>query len=268
MGAAPDRQTERIRIGGLPIDCLSFERAMDAIEALVAAGRGGSVFTPNVDHVVQFAENPLLRAAYETASLSLADGMPLVWASRLAGVPLPEKVSGSDLTLPLLQRAASRAWRVFFLGGAEGVADTAKARVREMLPELNVVGTLSPRVDIGEPPERRAWVLDAVRATSPHIVLVALGAPKQELFIAESQSALRPAVLLGIGASLDFLAGVMPRAPGWMSRFGLEWAFRLAREPRRLWRRYLLRDPKFALILLRSVGRRLSREGQVPSAGP
>ena len=253
MPSRPPTAHDRIRIGGLPIDVLTFGQAMDAVESLIVSRAGGSVFTPNVDHVVQFAEDARLRTAYEGATLSLADGMPIVWASRLLGKPLPEKVSGSDLVMPLLQRAATRGWRVFLLGGAEGVAEAARSRLEVDAPGLNVVGTMSPRIDLDEPAERRAPVVEAVRATSPDLVLVAFGAPKQELFIAEVREALRPAVLLGIGASLDFIAGVVPRAPGWMSRHGLEWAFRLAREPRRLWRRYLLRDPKFAVILVRSL---------------
>ncbi len=253
MNPDANAHRERIRIGGLPIDRLTFAQAMDEIESLVGARQGGSVFTPNVDHVVQFAENAELRQAYEGASLSLADGMPIVWASRLLGQPLPEKVSGSDLVTPLVQRAAERGWRVFLLGGAEGIAAVAASNMKLVAPGLEIVGTSSPRINLDEPPERRAAVVEAVRATSPDLVLVAFGAPKQELFIAEVREALRPAVLLGIGASLDFLAGVVPRAPAWMSKHGLEWAFRLAREPRRLWRRYLLRDPKFAFILLRSM---------------
>jgi N-acetylglucosaminyldiphosphoundecaprenol N-acetyl-beta-D-mannosaminyltransferase len=253
VASPPHTTPGRIRIGGLPIDILTFGQAVDAVESLVAARGGGSVFTPNVDHVVQFAEDARLRAAYEGATLSLADGMPIVWASRLLGKPLPEKVSGSDLVMPLLLRAVALGWRVFFLGGADGVAEAAKSRLELTAPGLRVVGTLSPRINLDEPPERRAAVVEAVRATSPDLVLFAFGAPKQELFIAEVKEALRPAVLLGIGASLDFLAGVVPRAPAWMSRHGLEWAYRLAREPRRLWRRYLLRDPKFAVILMRSI---------------
>lgn len=240
----------RIRIGGLPVDCVTFAQALDAIDALV--GKGGSVFTPNVDHVVQFVENARLRTAYEAASLSLADGMPIVWASRLLGRPLPEKVSGSDLVVPLLERAAKLGWGVFLLGGGQGVPESAKERLLGSMRALRIVGTMSPRIDMDEPPERRASIIEAVRAAKADIVLVGFGAPKQELFIAEAQDMLRPAVLLGVGASIDFLAGTVARAPRWMSKSGLEWAYRLGREPRRLWRRYLLRDPKFAWILLRS----------------
>ncbi|HEY4014162.1 MAG TPA: WecB/TagA/CpsF family glycosyltransferase [Polyangiaceae bacterium] len=196
-----------------------------------------------------------MREAYERADLSLADGMPIVWASRLLRAPVPEKVSGSDLVTPLLERAAGRGWRVYFLGGNDGVADVARQKVTATFPRLQIVGTLSPRVDLSQPPESRAPIVQAVKAAAPDLVLVAFGAPKQELFIAEVVEALRPAVLLGIGASLDFLAGSVPRAPVWMSKHGLEWAYRLAREPRRLWKRYLLRDPKFAVILLRSLSK-------------
>jgi N-acetylglucosaminyldiphosphoundecaprenol N-acetyl-beta-D-mannosaminyltransferase len=242
----------RIRIGGLPIDPLTFDGAIDAVDELVKARTGGSVFTPNVDHIVQFEENAELRRAYEKATLSLVDGMPVVWASRLLGTPLPEKISGSDLLMPLVHRAAARGWRVFLLGGADGAAVAAKAEMERLAPGVNVVGTLSPRIDLSQPPSARAAVVEAIRATQPDIIFVAFGAPKQELFIAEVQDALTPAVMLGIGASIDFVAGLIPRAPVWMAKSGLEWLYRLAREPRRLWRRYLVRDPKFALILARS----------------
>jgi N-acetylglucosaminyldiphosphoundecaprenol N-acetyl-beta-D-mannosaminyltransferase len=253
MNMAPSAPRDCVHIGGLPIDRLTFDQAIDAVDALVSAGKGGSVFTPNVDHVVQFVEDERLRGAYGMASLSLADGMPVVWASRLLGKPLPEKVSGSDIVMPLVLRAAARGWRVFLLGGADGVGEAAKAEMLRAAPSLNVVGVLSPRIDLSQGREQRTAVVETLRAARPDLVFVAFGAPKQELFIGEVQEALCPAVFIGIGASLDFVAGILPRAPTWMSDNGLEWMFRLAREPRRLWKRYLLRDPKFALILLQTM---------------
>ncbi|MGA2449616.1 MAG: WecB/TagA/CpsF family glycosyltransferase [Polyangiaceae bacterium] len=247
---------ERIRIGGLPIDAVTFAQGLDAIEALVTAREGGSVFTPNIDHIVQYSENNALRAAYETASLSLADGMPVVWSSKLLGTPLPAKISGSDLVVPLAERARARGWRLVLLGGAEGVAHAAAVRLTGMFPGLHIAATLSPRIDMSEPPATRGPLVRTLCEASAELIFVALGAPKQELFIAEVQPALRPAVLLGIGASLDFLAGTARRAPAWMSGHGLEWAYRLARDPRRMWKRYLLRDPKFAWILARSMWQR------------
>jgi N-acetylglucosaminyldiphosphoundecaprenol N-acetyl-beta-D-mannosaminyltransferase len=245
----------RVRIGGVPIDRLTLDEAIAAIDALVTERRGGVVFTPNVDHVVEFHENPKMREAYEAASLSLVDGMPVVWASRLLGDPLPERVAGSDIVMPLARHAAARGWRVFLLGGAEGIAERAKRELETQLPGIQIVGTLAPRIDMREPASRRADVREAVKKSAPDVVFVAFGAPKQELFIHESREELAPAVMLGLGASLDFIAGSIPRAPEWMARNGLEWAYRLGREPRRLWRRYLVRDPKFLIILLRGLRR-------------
>jgi N-acetylglucosaminyldiphosphoundecaprenol N-acetyl-beta-D-mannosaminyltransferase len=242
-----------IPIGALTVDSVTRAGAVDAIEMLVQRGEGGAVFTPNVDHVVLADEDARMRGAYARVNLSLADGMPLVWTLRLLGHAVPEKVSGSDLILPLLARAAERGWRVYFLGGAPGVAALARDKLRESLPRLQIVGIDAPRIDVDEAPEMQAALLDRIRALAPDLVFVALGAPKQEIWIDLVRDQLRPAVLFGVGASLDFVAGTIPRAPTWMSQSGLEWLFRLVREPGRLWRRYLLRDPKFVLIVGRGL---------------
>ena len=246
---------KRLRIGKLWVDVLRFDEALDAVEALVRAGQGGNVFTPNVDHVVSVESNEAFRQAYARAALCLADGMPLVWGSRLLGRPLPERVAGSDLVLPLLERAAQRGWRVFFLGADDGVADKAAEVVRKRFG-TDVVGTDAPRITLGDAAqlERIAAQLNAAK---PHLVLMAFGAPKQELLMDALREKVRPAVCLGIGASLDFIAGTVKRAPEFMRRSGLEWLYRLGQEPRRLWRRYLVNDPLFAAILLRTL-----REGQ------
>jgi len=245
----------RIQLGKLQVDRLTFTQALDRIEAMVAARAGGVVFTPNVDHVVMAGHDARFREAYAKADLSLADGMPVVWASHLLGEPLPAKISGSDLVLPLMERANRGRWRVFLLGGGPGVADVAAANLTARFPDLVIAGTLSPRVDMSQPASSREGILESVRAARPDVVLVALGAPKQELWIAEAAAALRPAVLLGVGAAVDFVAGTVQRAPDWISAAGLEWLYRLAREPRRLWKRYLLRDPAFLLILLGDLRR-------------
>ena len=243
----------RLHVGDVPVDRVTFAGALDAIGKMVARKSGGTVFTPNVDHVVMAAENEPFRRAYEHVDLALADGMPVVWASHLLGVPVPEKVSGSDLVPRLLDRAEASGWSIFLLGGAEGVASKAAARLRETHPRLQIAGVASPRIDMSEPDTARARVLEEVRDAHPDIVLVGFGAPKQELFIDEAARSLRPAVLLGIGATLDFLAGTARRSPAWISAAGFEWAYRLLREPKRLWRRYLVRDPRFLAILLREI---------------
>ncbi len=246
--------TERAWIGAVPIDPLTFDGALDAIERLVAAREGGTVFTPNVDHVVMAEHDDAFRTAYRDASLSLVDGMPVLWASRLLGRPLPEKVSGSDLVPRLVDRAAEKGWRVYLLGGGEGSAAVAAQKLESR--GVRVVGFSAPRVPESASPETHAALAAEIAATEPDLVLVGLGAPKQELFANAVRERLRPAVLLGVGASIDFLAGAVPRAPAWVSRSGLEWLYRLGREPRRLWRRYLLRDPQFFALILKQLTRR------------
>jgi N-acetylglucosaminyldiphosphoundecaprenol N-acetyl-beta-D-mannosaminyltransferase len=239
--------------------------ALSSIEEMIATRAGGMVFTPNVDHVVIGERHDRFRSAYQRASLCLVDGTPLLWASRLIRQPLPEKVSGSDLVLPLMQRATQRHWRVFLLGGAPGVGDNAAARLRMMFPGLDIVGTAAPRIDLGGERDERIAVATQVAASKPDLVLVCLGAPKQELFCDEVMDVLKPAVLVCVGAGIDFIAGVAKRSPPWMSRWGVEWLYRLAHEPRRLAGRYLLRDPEFALILLRQIGRSCLKSCNLPT---
>lgn len=244
---------DRLRIGGLFVDRVTFDAALGVIATLVEARRGGMVFTPNVDHVVLAAENPRFRSAYAACDLSLADGTPIVWASRALGQPVPEKISGSDLAPRLLALAEARGFRVYLLGGTPQVAAEAALRVQRRYPDLAMVGYAAPTIDLAGTQAERQAVIEAINLTRPDLILVCLGAPKQELWIHESASALRPAVLLGVGAVIDFLAGRRRRAPRWISRAGLEWAYRLVHEPRRLWRRYLVRDPKFLGIFLREL---------------
>lgn len=244
---------QRILIGRLWLDAVSFAQALDRIAALVDARDGGCVFTPNVDHVVTAEDDPSFRAAYSRSDLSLADGQALVWAARLLGTPVPEKVSGSDLVWPLMERAAASGWRVYLLGGAPGSAAAAAARLERELG-LRIAGVDAPRISVEGGPDEAA-VLERVRRSEAELVLVGLGAPKQERFIHRALPALGPTVAVGVGASIDFLAGRVRRAPGWISRAGLEWLFRLALEPRRLAHRYLVKDPRFVAVLARTARR-------------
>jgi len=250
-------------MGKLDIDVVDFEGALDAIDRLVGARAGGTVFTPNVDHVVMAEHDARFREAYSAAALSLVDGTPVLWASRLLRTPLPAKISGSDLVMPLMRRAAERGYRVYFLGGMPGVADLARSKLEALLPTIQIVGTDASRIDVNTPSDQLDEVAERIRKAAPDLVLVALGAPKQEIWSHLRTEILKPAVLIGVGASLDFVAGIQKRAPRWMSSVGLEWLYRLAQEPRRLAARYLLRDPEFCLILLRQLAQRSSER---PSA--
>jgi N-acetylglucosaminyldiphosphoundecaprenol N-acetyl-beta-D-mannosaminyltransferase len=238
-------------LGRIEVDVLRFDEALLEIERLVDAGTGGAIFTPNVDHVVQAETDQAFAAAYARVSLSLADGAPIVWASRLLGPALPERVSGADLVPPVLELAGRRGWRVAFLGTSPAVAERAAAVARARYG-THVVSVDSPRVAVDDERQLEA-IAGTLSAARAQLVLVALGAPKQELLIDRILERVRPAVCLGIGAGLDFLAEAVRRAPPLLRRAGLEWAYRLAQEPKRMWRRYLVRDPAFVAIVARTA---------------
>ncbi len=245
-------QFERVPFGRIHVDVVSFDGAVDAIVDLVKAQKGGSVLTPNVDHVVMADSDDALKAAYDQSALSLADGKPLIWLARAMNRPLPGKVSGSDLLRPLVARAANDGLSCFFFGGKDGIAQTAADILVKENPGLKVAGCYSPPFGFEKDPVKDQEVLDVVVKAKPDLIFVALGAPKQELWMTKHKQALAPAVSLGIGASLDFIAGVVKRAPPWMSDIGLEWAYRLGQEPRRMFERYIVRDSAFVGIAART----------------
>ena len=236
----------RLRIGLVWIEALSFPGALDAIAALVERGEGGAVFTPNVDHVVKAKSNVAFQEAYANASLSLVDGMPLVWLARSVGFPVEGRIAGSDLTLPLMRLAALKKWRVYLLGGGPGIAEQA-ARLLIDTHGVNVVGWDSPKI-LADGSDVEGDSVSRAAMTRPDLIIVALGAPKQELWIERGRRRLGAAVSLGLGGSLDFIVGRQKRAPRWMAASGLEWLYRMLQEPRRLWRRYLVEAPAFIPI--------------------
>ena len=212
-------------------------------------GRGGWVITANLDFLRRFTKDHAMRALYAAADIRVADGMPLVWASRLTGAPVPERVAGSELIGLLTERAAREGRSLDVLGGAPGAARAAAEKLEARWPGLRIAGQGAPRVSM--PP--RAEEVEAIAAelarAQPDIVLVGLGSPKQELLI----QALRPRFprtwMMGVGISFSFVAGTVRRAPVWVQRAGLEWLHRLAQEPRRLARRYLIEDLPFSFEL-------------------
>jgi N-acetylglucosaminyldiphosphoundecaprenol N-acetyl-beta-D-mannosaminyltransferase len=244
--------TERVPLGRIHVDPVSFDGAIDAIVTLCRAGCGGTVLTPNVDHVCMAETDAALKSAYDVASLSLLDGKPLQWLASAMGRPVPAKVSGSDLLRPLCARAAREGLSCFFLGGVDGVARKAADILVAEHPGLVVAGCHSPPFGFEKNAAQDDAVVDLVRAARPNLIFVALGAPKQELWMTKHRAALAPAVSLGIGASIDFVAGLVQRAPTWMSDAGLEWTYRLAQEPRRMYQRYLVRDRAFIGIAWRT----------------
>jgi N-acetylglucosaminyldiphosphoundecaprenol N-acetyl-beta-D-mannosaminyltransferase len=225
-------------------------QALEAITSEARAGRGGWVVTPNLDILHKLVHDRSFAALVEPATLRLADGMPLVWASRVQGTPLPERVAGSDLIGALSGRAAAEGLGVFLLGGDPGTAEAAASELERRHAGLKIVGTHCPPYGFESDPARSAEIVRLLVAAAPAIVFVALGCPKQERLIGSLRPALPGVWFLGVGISFSFLAGRVQRAPRWMQRLGLEWVHRMAQEPGRLARRYLVVGVPFAVRLL------------------
>ncbi len=195
------------------------------------------VVTPNLDHAVLLLNDKALRQAYSEAALVLADGMPLVWASQLFQRPLPERVTGSDLA-PEVLGAAREGTKVFFLGASEASSKKAVENVALQFPGIEVVGRLSPPFGFENSPEWSQKIAEQIAESKAQLVVVGLGAPKQEIWVHKHQHAMRGTVVLCVGATIDFLAGSVKRAPAWAQKSGVEWIHRLLSDPRRLARRY------------------------------
>ena len=234
---------------GLPFHRLDHRTLIQLFLEGVRARHGGWIVTPNLDILRQFTANPECRELILAASHRVADGLPIVWASRLAGTPVPERVPGSDLVLSLPQAAAQAGVSVFLLGGNPGVAVTAARRLRSQYPDLLSVGAYCPPPRFEDDPDELDRIREALRVAQPRLVLVGLGFPKQEQLITTLRSEMPEAWFVGIGISLSFLAGDQPRAPVAMQRLGLEWMHRLWHEPRRLFKRYLIQGLPFSLRL-------------------
>lgn len=248
----------RLRLFGVEIDGVRMYEAVAQVLAWIEHRDGDChyVVTPNVDHVVMLQTDEALRAAYAEAGLVLADGAPLVAVSRWLGRGLPERVAGSDLVPALFQAAHENHFplRVFLLGGEPGVADWAARNIAAAWPSVEVVATASPPRGFERDVCQNAELLAAIEASRPDLLLVGLGAPKQELWVHAHREQIAAPVALCIGATIDFLAGHRRRAPRWMRRCGLEWLYRVAHEPRRLARRYLRDALIFPRLIRRQFG--------------
>lgn len=254
---------EPVYVWGLPLAPVTFEQALDRIDALVAARRPSFFITANLNYAMLADADPRLRTLNERAAFLLADGMPLVWWSRLGPRPLPERVAGSDLIYGICERAARHGHRIYLLGAGPGVADEAADKLRARYPGLSIVGVECPpfrRLTAAEDQEQ----IDRIRAARADILFVAFGQPKGEFWIADRLDRVGVPVCVQVGATLDFVAGRVRRSPRWMQKTGLEWVYRMLQEPRRLARRYL----DNGLFLVRAVfASRYRRERQPPRSG-
>ncbi|WP_020168534.1 MULTISPECIES: WecB/TagA/CpsF family glycosyltransferase [Methylotenera] len=235
---------KRVRLFGADIDPLNMQETVSLINSWIAQPQNQCHFvvTPNVDHIVKLQTDVGLQKAYKDASLVVTDGRPVVWAADLLGVKLPGTVPGSDLVPALFEHAQAnhQSLTVFLLGAMPGVADRAKDIIHATWPMVKVVGTLSPDFGFEKKPVVSKAICEAVNASGADLLLLGLGAPKQELWIAQHSTELSVKVALCIGATIDFIAGEKSRAPVWMQKIGLEWLHRMLSEPRRLAKRYII----------------------------
>lgn len=241
----------RMKFMNTEIDNLTMAEALKAIDRLIKAKKNAYVVTPNVDHIVQLERGGELVDVYKNADLILTDGKPLIWISKLYGTPIKEKISGSDLFPLLCGMAAKKGYSMFFLGAAEGVAAKAAKNLENKYRGLKIVGTYSPPLGFEKDEAEMEKIEKMIKDANPHILIVGLGCPKQELFILHNKDKLGVPISLGLGASLDFQAGNIKRAPKWMSNHGLEWLFRITQDPKRMLKRYLVDDRKILGLALK-----------------
>lgn len=234
----------RLKLMNTEIDNLTMDEALQKIDELIRENKNAYVVTPNVDHIIQLERGGELIDVYKHADLILTDGKPLIWISKWYGKPIKEKISGSDLFPRLCNLASHKGYRMYFLGAAEGVAAKAAEKLEQRFPGLQVVGTYSPPYGFEQDKAELEKIKKQIKDAEPHILIVGLGCPKQELFILHHKDELGVPLSLGLGASLDFEAGNIKRAPKWMANHGLEWMYRITQDPKRLAKRYLVDDMK------------------------
>lgn len=241
----------RMKFMNTEIDNLTMQETLQAINQLIQENKSAYVVTPNVDHIVQLETNRELQEVYKNAALILTDGKPLLWIANWYGTPIKEKISGSDLFPLLCNMAAAKGYKMFFLGAAEGVAKRAAENLTMKYKGLQVVGTYSPPFGFENNKNEMDKIENMIKASKPDILIVGLGCPKQEKFMYHHCKELGVPISLGLGASFDFEAGNIKRAPRWMANHGLEWLFRITQDPRRMAKRYLVNDRKILELAIK-----------------
>ncbi len=252
----------RTSLLGVGIDLVTQKQAVDWVCDRAAERQGGVIVTVNLDHLRRCVRDPAYADLVSRADLVVADGMPLIWASRVQGPPfLPERVAGSSMMIELCGEAAHRHLGVFFLGGDPGVAERAGTVLKERFPGFVLSGTYCPPFGFESDAAECERIEKALVSAAPSIVLVALGSPKQEYLADRLRATLPGACWIGVGISLSFVTGDVERAPAWVQRIGMEWFHRLCQEPRRLFRRYIIHGIPWAVRLLgHAAVKRLSRK--------
>lgn len=244
--------TQRITMMGCQVDNLSMEETLAQIEAFIQSGQPHQHVVINVDKLVKASRDPELRRIINECALINVDGMPVVWASRLLGKPLKERVAGVDLFEALMRRAGETGWRVFLLGAREEVVQAVRDTYQRKYPQLAIAGCRNGYWNEAE----EAAVAEQIRASRADLLFVAISSPKKERFLGRWQGAMRVPFAMGVGGTFDVAIGRVRRAPLWMQKSGLEWFYRFLQEPRRMFRRYFIDDMAFIWLLIKEAARR------------
>mgnify|MGYP005841979083 CR=1 FL=1 len=240
---------ERVNILGVGVSAINMTLALETIQGWIASGEQRYVTVTGVHGVMESQRDSHIREIHNRAGMVTPDGMPLVWLSRLKGQPHVSRVYGPDLMLAVCEASVAAGWRHFLYGGAEGVPDLLAGKLQERFPGLVIAGTYSPPFRAITPEEDEA-IVKMISDARPDIVWVGLSTPKQERWMAAHLGRVNAPVMIGVGAAFDFHTGLKRQAPRWVQRIGMEWFFRLATEPRRLARRYLINNPTFVMLVL------------------
>jgi N-acetylglucosaminyldiphosphoundecaprenol N-acetyl-beta-D-mannosaminyltransferase len=247
--------SERITLMGCSIDNLSMEETLQTIEGFIHTGRPHQHVVVNVDKLVKASRDPELRRIINDCALINVDGMPVVWASRLLGKPLKERVAGVDLFEALMRRAGEKGWRVFLLGAKEEVVSKVASTYQHKYPNLVLAGY---RNGYWKGEQEEAQVVEQIRDARPDLLFVAISSPKKEQFLGRYQAEMKIPFAMGVGGTFDVAIGHVKRAPVWMQKSGLEWFYRFLQEPRRMFRRYFIEDMAFVWLFIKEAasGRR------------
>jgi N-acetylglucosaminyldiphosphoundecaprenol N-acetyl-beta-D-mannosaminyltransferase len=244
---------ERITLMGCSIDNLSMEETLQTVEGFIATGKPHQHVVVNVDKLVKASRDAELRRIINDCALVNVDGMPVVWASRLLGKPLKERVAGVDLFEALMRRAGDKGWRVFLLGAKEEVVSQVAATYQRKYPKLVLAGYRNGYWKGGA---EEAQVVGQIRDARPDLLFVAISSPKKEQFLGRYQAEMKVPFAMGVGGTFDVAIGLVKRAPVWMQKSGLEWFYRFLQEPRRMFRRYFIEDMAFVWLFIKEAARR------------
>lgn len=251
---------EKQQLLNMYVSNLDMREAIQEIEHLVSRGEKAFVVPINVDVVMKAEKDEYLRTIIREAQMVLVDGKPLIWISRLYGQPIKEKVSGSDLVPILCRHAAKRGRTIYILGGRPGIAERAAENLRKKYEGIRIVGTYAPPIGFEQDEEELDRINQMISEVHPDILIACFGCPKQEKFIYENYMKYGATVSICAGATVDFLAGSVRRAPRWMSDHGLEWFYRFLREPKRLFKRYFIDDVKIVFLVWKYRRQRVKGE--------